>query len=150
MELNESIIGLTGNEFVFTVEKRHVRQFAQALGDTNPLYLDDEYAKDSRHGGLIAPLTFPIAIGADGEGSIALELDHRRMLHGEQEFVYFRPIRVGDALHCQSKVTGLYERNGKSGKMQFLSIMTEMNDPSGEKVAESIMNIIYRALPEAK
>lgn len=144
MDLDQSIIGLTGPVFTFEVEKRHIRQFAAAIGDENPLYTDEEYAAKSPYGGIIAPPTFPIVIGSEGNG-ISLDLDPKRMLHGEQEFLYTRPIRLGDRLVCQMKVTDLYEREGKSGKMQFLVLDTEMKDESGEMVVVSRMNIIYRA-----
>ena len=45
MDLDQSLIGLTGPQYVFEVEKRHIRQFAEAIGDSNPLYVDEEYAK---------------------------------------------------------------------------------------------------------
>lgn len=147
MDLDKSVIGIKGDIFVFEVEKRHIRQFANAIGDQNPLYVDPEYAANTPYGGLISPPTFPIAIGSDG-GSLPLKLDERRMLHGEQEFIYYRPIRHGDRLYCQLKVTDLYEKEGRSGKMQFLAIDTEMRDELGEIVVISRMNIIYRPLPK--
>ncbi|KAB7709033.1 MaoC family dehydratase [Bacillus aerolatus] len=143
MGLDNSIVGLTGPEFTFEVEKRHIRQFVQAIGDKNPLYVDEAYAAGTPYGGIIAPPTFPIAIGVEGE-SIDLELDQKRMLHGEQEFIYNRPIRPGDRLTCQMKVADLYEKEGRSGKMQCLVLDTEIKDENGKQVAISRTNIIYR------
>ncbi|MFH0068743.1 MaoC family dehydratase N-terminal domain-containing protein [Peribacillus sp. NPDC056705] len=137
---------LTGAEFIFEVEKRHIRQFAEAIGDLNPLYVDEEYAAKTSYGGIIAPPTFPIAIGQDSGESLDLGLEQRRMLHGEQEFIYSRPIRPGDRLHCQMKVTDVYEREGRKGAMQFLVLDTEMKDESGEMVVISRTNIIYRPI----
>lgn len=145
MDLDKSIIGLSGKVFTFEVEKRHLRQFAEAIGDPNPLYVDEGYASNTPYGGLIAPPTFPMAVGADG-GDLPLELDTRRMLHGEQEFIYYQSIRPGDRLQCQMKVADLYEREGKSGSMQFLVLDTEMKDEEGEMVGISRTNIIYRKL----
>lgn len=145
MDLDKSIIGLSGKKYIFEVEKRHIRQFAEAIGDPNLLYTDETHASGTPYGGMIAPPTFPIAIGADG-GDLPLDLDTRRMLHGEQEFIYYKPIRPGDRLHCQMKVADLYEREGKSGSMQFLVLDTEMEDEAGKIVAISRTNIIYRKL----
>ncbi|WP_042351983.1 MaoC family dehydratase N-terminal domain-containing protein [Bacillus massiliigorillae] len=150
MELDKSLIGLTGPQFIFEVEKRHIRQFAEAIGDPNPLYVDEEYAKSTVYGGIIAPPSFPVAIGADSGQGIDLPLDYSRMLHGEQEFIYNRPIRLGDRLYCQMKVTNVYEREGKSGTMQFLVMDTEMKDEAGELVVINRTNIIYRALASNK
>lgn len=145
MDLDKSIIGLSGKSFIFEVEKRHVRQFVEAIGDSNPLYLDEEYAAKTTYGGLIAPPTFPIAVASEG-GELPIELDTRRMLHGEQEFIYYQSIRPRDHLHCQMKIADLYERVGKSGSMQFLVLDTEMRDGTGEMVAISQMTIVYRNL----
>ncbi|QQZ10159.1 MaoC family dehydratase N-terminal domain-containing protein [Heyndrickxia vini] len=145
MELKKSLIGRSGSPFVFEVEKRHIRQFAEAIGDPNPLYVDEEYARNTKFRGIIAPPTFPIAIGQEGEG-IDLPLDQRRMLHGEQEFIYERPIRPGDRLYCQMKVTDVYEREGKKGPMQFIVLDTEMKDENGQLVVISRTNIIYRSI----
>lgn len=150
MDLDQSLIGLTGPQYVFEVEKRHIRQFAEAIGDSNPLYVDEEYAKSTIYGGIIAPPSFPVAIGADSGQGVELPLDYSRMLHGEQEFIYHRPIRAGDRLSCQMKVTDVYEKEGKNGPMQFLVMDTEMMDEEGELVVISRTNIIYRAVASSK
>ena len=144
LDLDQSIIGLEGSAFSVEVEKRHIRQFADAIGDHNPLYTDEEYAKNTFYDGIIVPPTFLIALGSEGN-QLPLKLDEKRMLHGEQEFIYYRPIRHGDRLICKSKVADLYEKEGNSGKMQFLVLDTEFKDEDGEMVAISRMNIIYRA-----
>lgn len=144
MDLDHSVIGLKGKPYVVDVEKRHIRQFAEAIGDPNPLYVDEEYARNSSYGGIVAPPTFLIALNQGSD--LPLDLDYRRMLHGEQEFIYHRPIRIGDRLQCQMVVSDLYEREGKSGKMQFLVLDTEIKDETGDLVAVSRNNIIYRPL----
>ncbi|MFS0575747.1 MaoC family dehydratase N-terminal domain-containing protein [Sporosarcina sp. 179-K 3D1 HS] len=145
MDLDESVVGLKGKPYRVDVEKRHIRQFAEAIGDDNPLYVDEEFAASTPYQGIVAPPTFLIALN---EGSdFPLDLDYRRMLHGEQEFIYHRPIRLGDRLQCQMVVSDLYEREGKSGPMQFLVLDTEIKDETGELVAISRNNIIYRPLP---
>ncbi|WP_042356063.1 MaoC family dehydratase N-terminal domain-containing protein [Bacillus rubiinfantis] len=146
MDLDKSVIGVTSDVFVFEVEKGHIRRFAQAIGDRNRLYIEEEFASHTPYGGIIAPPTFPIAIATQGIG-LPIKLDERRMMHGEQEFIYHRPIRPGENLYCQLRVTDLYEREGRSGKMQFLVIDTEMKDEHGELVVISRMNIVYRQLP---
>ena len=39
------------------IGKAGIRSFAQAQGDMNPLYYDEEYASGTRYGGIIAPPT---------------------------------------------------------------------------------------------
>src|SRR5699024_8207118 len=148
MEPDESVIGLTGEKYTVDVEKRHVKQFAEAIGDPNPLYTDEEYASKSAYGQLVIPPTVAMAIGSEG-GDFLINLDMRRLLHGEHEFIYYRQILVGDRLHCQMKIMDWYEKQGKSGTMQFLILDTELEDDTGNLVAISRTNIIYRPLKNA-
>lgn len=143
MDLTKEMIGQKSSPYEFTVESRHARQFRQAIGDDNPIYSDPAYAEESAYGEMILPLTFPVAMSGEGV-DFPIELDYKRMLHGEQEFIYQQPIRVGDTLTCQMKVHDIYEKEGKKGKMQFLVLDTEVHNTEKELVCISRMNIIYR------
>jgi acyl-coenzyme A thioesterase PaaI-like protein len=62
----------------------------------------------------------------------------RRVLHGEQEFEYLRPLRAGDVLTATSRIVDEYEKEGKrGGTMRFVVSETEFRDQSGEVVAYS-------------
>lgn len=143
MEVTKNAIGLESEAYTFTVERRHVKQFQQAINDDNPLYQDEDYSAESPYKGTIIPPTFPVAMN-DGSIEMPLELDQRRMLHGEQEFLYYQPIRIGDTVQCQMKVTDVYEKEGKSGVMQFIILDTKMMHKDGTLACISRMNIIYR------
>lgn len=145
MELNKAMVGLTTKPYVVEVEKGHIRRFAQAIGDKNALYTGEDQAKESALGHLVAPLTFPIALTSE-QGELPIQLDVRRMLHGEQSFIYHRMLQPGDQLTCQMRVHDFYEKEGTQGKMQFLVLDTDMNDEQGNLVVTSRMNIIYRPL----
>ena len=60
--LSPEIQNMIGNEWTFVAPeelgKASIRMFALAIGDFNPLYIDDGYASGSKYGGLIAPPTF--------------------------------------------------------------------------------------------
>ena len=83
-EIDRSLLGVWGAETVMRVESGKIREFARAVKDPNPAYLDDE--------GALAPPTFLMTIAhwmRDlGETRSAVKLDYRRLLHGEQEFEY--------------------------------------------------------------
>ncbi len=143
MEVTKEHIGLTTERYKVDIEKGHIRRFCQAIGDTNPLFLDEQAASESAYGSLIAPLTFPVAL-SDETVAFPLQLDVRRMLHGEQEFIYHKPLRPEASYTAQMKVSDIYEREGKSGKMQFIVLDTEFRDDSDELVVVSRTNIIYR------
>ena len=52
------LIGKAGEVRVFQVEKGAIERFADAADDQNPLYYDEEYARNSRYGSIIAPPGF--------------------------------------------------------------------------------------------
>ncbi len=142
MDLDKSMIGIASPPYQAVIEREHVTRFAEAVGDSNPLYFDGDYAETTAYGGLTVPPTYLIALGSNAE--FPLKLDFRRMLHGEQEFIYHQPIRIGDRLECTMTVTDVYERTGKSGTMQFLVLDTEMKTEEGGLAAVTRNTIIYR------
>jgi acyl dehydratase len=65
-------------------------------------------------------------------------MDLKRVLHGEQEFEYLKPIYAGDVLTAVTKVADIYEKTGsRGGKMTFVVMDTEFTNQKGEKVAIS-------------
>jgi peroxisomal enoyl-CoA hydratase 2 len=69
--------------------------------------------------------------------------DIRRILHGEQDFEFFKPIYVGDTLTGVSKIADVFEKEGgRGGKMTFLVSETEYTNQKGEKVATARATLI--------
>jgi acyl dehydratase len=138
IQINKGVIGKESPPFVVTVERGKIKEFARALGDDNPLYLDDRVGQASEWGDVIAPPTFMTTFrdGADS-GAFLRELgtDISRILHGEQEFEIFRPIRPGETFVCRSKVLDVYEKTGRSGPMAFVARETSVTDSTNEIVA---------------
>lgn len=149
MDLDKSMIGIASKSYSAVIEREHVTQFAKAISDDNPLYENESYAKTTAYKGITVPPTFLVALGSNAE--FPLKLDFKRMLHGEQEFIYHHPVRIGDRLDCTMTVMDVYDRVGKSGTMQFLVLDTNMTTEDGTLVAVSRNTIIYRPVPkEAK
>jgi hydroxyacyl-ACP dehydratase HTD2-like protein with hotdog domain len=67
------------------------------------------------------------------------------VLHGEQEFVYHRPIVVGDVVHREGKVADLYSKESGGRTMTFLVTEDEYRDADGELVLTARMNLIHRS-----
>ena len=133
---------LVGKEFppyAVTVERGKIKEFALAIGDLNPLYLDDAVGRASPWGDIIAPPTFPIAFRDERAGTAALlsalGTDISRVLHGEQEFELFRPITPGETFVCRTKIVDVYEKTGRSGPMAFVVRETVVVDHANEVVA---------------
>ena len=131
-EIDRSLIGQWGPESTMRIELGKVREFAKAVKDPNAAYKDADHA--------IAPPTFLMTIahwiGDLGQTRSAVKLDYRRLLHGEQEFEYVKPIRAGDVLRFRSRTKDVFEKDGKrGGKMLFVIGETEFKNQRGEVVA---------------
>src|SRR5207253_83433 len=79
----------------------------------------------------------------DMGGARSLKLDYRRLLHGEQEFEYLKPIRPGDVLTARGRTKDVFEKEGKrGGKMLFVITETEFTNQRGEVAAYSRSTLI--------
>ena len=136
IQLNR-VVGKSYPPFTVTVERGGIKAFAQAIGDENPFYLDDEIGRASEWGDIIAPPTFPISF-RDESGSLLQDLgtDVSRLLHGEQEFEIYRQLRPGETYLCRSTIVDQYEKTGKSGPMAFVIRETTVTDRANEIVAK--------------
>jgi acyl dehydratase len=124
------------------VEKGAIRKFAQAIGDQNPLYMSEELAKKSRYGGISAPPTF--ARTFDYGVIEGLWFETEGLIHGDERFHYYRPIKAGDVLHCSRRLVDVFERSGSLGKMTFLVYEQTAADEAGNPVVKTKSTIIYR------
>jgi acyl dehydratase len=134
-----NVVGMEFPPFTVTVERGRVKDFARAIGDANPFYLDDRVGAASEFGDVIAPPTFPITFRDEGSDTSvllrALGTDISRILHGEQEFEIHRPLQPGQTYLCRVRVVDQYEKSGKSGAMAFVVRETAITDAGNEIVA---------------
>jgi hypothetical protein len=124
-----------------TASAEHVARFAEALGDANARY---------RGEAAVAPPTYPIAFMAQAMAGGAetfqkLELNYATLVHGEQEFEYVRPIRVGESLTLTGRIGDIYEKRSSSGAiLDFVVLETEARDASEQVVFYSRNVLISR------
>jgi acyl dehydratase len=119
----------------WAVERGKIAEFARAV-----LNESDAHSKPDA----IASPTFPQTLSfwrmrANRPREVGRSgMDMRRVLHGEQEFEYVRPLRAGDVLTATSHVKDEYEKEGKrGGTMRFVVSETVFKDQNGEIVAYS-------------
>ncbi len=139
MAVDQSWIGRTGEPIVMHVERGKIREFAKAIKDDDPLYLDEAVATREA-GGIVPPITFleTVRLWDDGRGRVRPPLDVRRTLHGEQEYEFFAPIHVGDVLTAKMRIADFYEKPGKrGGTMKFVVIETEFTNQHAKVVARA-------------
>jgi acyl dehydratase len=139
IQIDTSVKGKEYPPYAVTVERGRLKDFARAIGDSNPFYLDDRVGAASEWGDVIAPPTFPITFRDESADTNVLlrdlGVDISRLLHGEQEFELHRPIRPGETFLCRPKITDIYEKSGKTGPMAFVVRETYVTDQANELVA---------------
>ena len=132
-EMREAI-GLESDPVSTEVEQGAIVKFARAIGDDNPLYTDDEAARGSRFGGIVAPPTFLRSVRAPSPprefpSAFSANLD------GGSEWTYYEPVRPGDQITVTAKIADFSERTGRLGKMLFTIRETRYANQFGNTVA---------------
>ncbi|MEU6578911.1 MaoC family dehydratase N-terminal domain-containing protein [Streptomyces sp. NPDC046805] len=127
------------------VERGRLRFFASATGQTDPVYTDLDAAKQAGHPDLPVPPTFFFSLELEAPDPFgylaALDVDLRRVLHGEQSFTYHRPAHAGDTLTLQPRMVDIYSKKG--GALEFLVKQTDITC-GGQLVAEAQSVIVVR------
>ena len=145
MALNPEFIGRTypaGPSYVVGREK--IREFARAVGDSNPAYLDPEAARALGYADVIAPPTFAIVLSLDAANAALFDpelgLDYSRVVHGEQSFAYTRPICAGDELIVTTVIENIRSMAGND-MITTKGIITTID---GEPVATATSMLVAR------
>ena len=111
MAINPALVGRSYPASApYRVSREKIREFAEAVGDLNPAYLDVAAARDLGHADVIAPPTFPIMLSLGTAGQQVIEdpelgLDYTRVVHGDQKFSYARPLTAGDVITATPQIT---------------------------------------------
>jgi acyl dehydratase len=149
MPLDPSFIGRTYPPTApYEVGREKIREFAEAVGDSNPVYVDTEAAKALGYSDVIAPPTFPFLLTYRAADQVVndpeLGLDFSRVVHGDQRFSYVRPVRAGDRLTVTCTIESIKSLAGND----VLSVRGEVHDESGEHVVTAQMMLVSRAAEE--
>jgi acyl dehydratase len=149
MALNPEFVGRTYPAGpVYEVGREKIREFADAIGDANPAYRDPAAAQAYGHPDVIAPPTFAVIVSQRASAGVIFDpelgLDYSRVVHGEQRFVYTRPVRAGDRLVSELIIESIRSVAGND----ILGTRAEVTTETGEPVVTAYSTIIVRG-PEA-
>jgi hypothetical protein len=116
-------IGTAAPPITATVEAGHLKRFADAIGDTNPRWLQE------------APPTFLVALAPPSMHLAEAEEYGKGWLNGGNRFEYIEPVKVGDRITATGRVVDVYEKTGSSGSLLFIIFETEYVNQHGRTVA---------------
>jgi acyl dehydratase len=142
--LDESKKGKTYPPFTYEVGLEKIREYANAIGEQEPVHHDRDAAKAAGFRDVVAPPMFAVVYSA---GSVApgildpeLGINLMRMLHGSQEFVWGEPVCAGDSIETVTEVKDLYEKDGK----QFFVFESVSRNQDGREVVRATWTNIVR------
>ena len=121
-EMREQAIGTESRPVAMDVEKGAIIKFAEAIGDTSPVYCNEISARSTRYGTLIAPPTFLRCMRA-AQPEIPFDMPFDRLLDGGSEWEYFQPVRAGDRITAVGRIADISERSGRLGLMIFIKMV---------------------------
>ena len=136
MALNRDKVGTTYPSYTYEVSREKIREYAAALGETDPRYFSD--GDDC-----VAPPTFAACFTITKGGAAVFADDelgaHPALVHGSQRYSFgARPLRPGDVLTCTPHIADISAR----GANEFLTIEVVCEDADGHHLVTSEATIV--------
>jgi acyl dehydratase len=140
---DDSGIGKTWNGFTYEVGLEKIREYANAIGEGEPVHHDREAARAAGFRDVVAPPMFAVVYSAGAMGPAIFDpdvgMDFARMLHGSQEFVWGEPVCAGDTITTDVEWK---DRSEKDGKTFFVFESVSRNQDEQEVVRATWTNIV--------
>ena len=133
------------------VSRREAQRYARSVGDLDPVYFDEQAARDAGYDGLVAPPTFVGHAVVEGgtlddlredglwrdRGGTPIRLHVSRTMFGGEEWEFRAPVLVGDTITAQRRLGAVEEKDGRSGPFVLLHYETTFTNQRDEVVAIS-------------
>jgi acyl dehydratase len=137
-------IGKSYPAVTYAVGREKVREYAWAVGETNPLYLDVDAARAAGFADVVAPPMFAVVYAGRSITPALFDpevgINFANMLHAGQEFEWGPLVVAGDEISTTTTVTEIAERRG----MGFYVFRTDSRNQRGETVCTGIWRQIVR------
>jgi acyl dehydratase len=144
MAANPSAVGKSYPPTTYAVGREKIREYAAAVGETNPLYFDVDAARAAGYADVVAPPMFAVVYGARAVGPAIVDpdvgIDFARMLHAGQQFVWGPLVVAGDEITTTASVKDISERGG----MNFFVFETVSQNQNGDTVCTGTWSQIVR------
>ena len=126
----------------YAVGREKVREYAHAVGESDPRYLDPEAARAAGFADVVAPPMFAAVYCGPAVWPAILDsgLDFSRMVHGAQEFTWHEPVVAGDEITTEAELEEKSERGG----LEFFVFKSVSKNQRGELVSEGRWTNIVR------
>jgi acyl dehydratase len=146
MPVNAKAVGKTYEPAVYAVGREKIKEYARAVGETNPVYLDVQDARAAGYADVVAPPMFAVVYSAPSVGppifDPEIELNFPMMVHGAQQFEWGTVVVAGDEITTTTSVKDISERDGR-GYYVFESVSTNQR---GEQVCRGTWTNLVRGV----
>ena len=137
MALSQKIVGTHYHHpDYYLVEREKVREYANAVHNSDAAFFHDEAAAELGYKGLVSPLTFVSIIAVMTQRHFFQHVDvgfeTMQIVQVDQKFNFLRPIVEGDILRATMHIDSVVERFGAD-------IVTSRNVLHDEKTGEVVM-----------
>jgi acyl dehydratase len=123
-------VGKTYPPVLYAVGREKIKEYARAVGETNPLHLDHEAARAAGYQDVVAPPMFAVVYCNQAVGPAyfdpELGIDFSRLVHGGQEFKWGPVVVAGDEITTTVSVKAIEHRAG-NGFFTFESVSTNQD-----------------------
>jgi acyl dehydratase len=144
VSVSTEAIGKTYPPITYAVGREKIREYAYAVGESNPLHLDPEAARAGGFADVVAPPMFAVVYASRSVGPALLDpevgLNFARMVHGAQEFRWGPLVVAGDEITTVTEVKDINDR----GSMSFYVFETRSVNQLQETVAVGTWTNIVR------
>jgi acyl dehydratase len=144
--VNSQAVGKSYEPTLYAVGREKIKEYARAVGETNPLHLDVEAARAAGYADVVAPPMFAVVYSAPSVGppifDPEIELNFAMMVHGGQEFEWGPLVVAGDEVTTVASVKDISESDGR-GYYVFESISVNQR---GEQVCRGTWTNIVRGV----
>ena len=146
MPVKTEAIGKFYEPVTYAVGREKIREYAAAVGETNPLHDDLEAARAAGYEDLVAPPMFAVVYAGravfPGVFDPEVGINFAMMVHGSQEFVWGPVVVAGDEITTTASVKDVTERGG----MGFYVFESVSNNQRGETVCTGTWTNIVRGV----
>ena len=144
--LDRSLKNKTYPPIIFDVEKQRVKFFSKATGQTDPVYFDEDVAKEKGFPSLLAPLTFLTTVSHEKKNPYQylydLSIDMKNILHAGQSYKYHHLVFAGDQITMESNIKSMYDK--KNGSLQFIEFESIFLNQNKKLTVESLSTLVIR------
>ena len=144
MSINTASIGKCYPSQVYAVGREKIKEYAHAVGETNPLHTDHEAARAAGYADVVAPPMFAVVYAGRAVTPILFDpevgLNFAMMVHGGQEFLWGPLVVAGDEVATTASVKEIADRAG----MGFYVFESVSVNQRGETVCTGTWTNIVR------